>query len=68
MKTFMSLTILQEIAGWSGNMKAVKALEKLFPYERDSENYALVLRACEEYDRNHRKPTQQELEDFFEGR
>jgi len=64
----MSLMILQEIAGWSGSMSAVKALEKLFPYERHSADYALVLRACEEYDKNHRKPTQQEIEDFFEGR
>lgn len=49
-------------------MSAVKSLEKLFPYERHSENYALVLRSCEEYDRNHRKPTRQELEDFFEDK
>lgn len=46
-------------------MKAVKALEKLFPYERNSEAYKLVLLACEEYDRHHHKPTKQEIEDFF---
>ena len=48
-------------------MKAIEALEKLFPYERNSENYELVLRACEEYDKNHRKPTRNEIEEFFKG-
>lgn len=49
-------------------MKAVKALKALFPYETDSENYRFLLKVCEEYDKAHGQPTQEEKEKFWENK
>ncbi len=49
-------------------MKAVEALKRLFPYETASDTYHFLLKVCEEYDKAHGQPTQEEKEKFWEDK